>query len=235
MLWPDQNPLGKRLSKPVGEDPAVYWRVVGIVGDVRSGGLDRAPAPTVYRPYSQKGGLAFSLVIRAAASPRELTKTVRERIGRVDPDVPLPEIRTMPEIIENSVRPRRFQASLLSAFAMLAVVLAAIGIYGVVAHTVTQRRKEIGVRLALGAGQREIRNLILKNGMAPVFAGLAAGLLLAAILTRVIASLLFEVRPLDPLAFLSASLILAIAAALPCWLNARDAARIDPMVALRFE
>jgi len=147
----------------------------------------------------------------------------------------VPEMRTMPAVIAKSVEVRRFQAWLLSAFALVAVLLAAIGIYGVVAYSVAQRRKEIGVRIALGARQRDVGNLVFRNGMAPVLAGLAAGLLAAAFLSRLIASLLFQVSALNPLTYLVAPLILVIAAALPCWLTSRQAARIDPVVALRLE
>jgi putative ABC transport system permease protein len=234
ILWPTENPLGKRLIRPF-ENPGVYWRVVGIVGDVRSGGLDRDPTPLIYRSYEQRGGGVFSLVVRTSIAPDALAKAVREAVGRVDADIPVPEIRTMPATIARSVQQRRFQASLLGAFALVAVLLAAIGIYGVVAYSVLQRRKEIGVRLALGASQPDLRRLILKNGMVPVFAGLGAGLLAASLLARLIASLLFEVGTLDPLTFIGAPLILVLAAAIPCWLNARQASQIDPMDALRFD
>ena len=234
-LWPGENPLGKRVSRPVTEPPGVYWRVVGIVGDVRSGGLDRAPTPAVYRPYGQKGGTLFSLVIRAAVPPESLAKTVRQALGRVDPDVPVPEIRPMAQVIAESVQQREFHALLLSSFALLAVLLAAVGIYGVVAFSVMQRRKEIALRLALGARAEDLHRMIIRSGMAPVCAGLGAGLLAAAFLARLIASLLFEVRPLDPLIFIGALLILVFAAAIPCWLSARQASRIDPILALRLE
>ena len=217
------------------ENQGVYWRVVGIVGDVRSGGLDRVPPLTVYRPYGQQGGAVFSLAVRTAIAPDVLAKTVRETVRGVDPDVPVPEVRSMAATISRSVQQRRFQASLLTAFALTAVLLAAVGIYGVVAYSVLQRRKEIGVRLALGAAQADLRRLIFKNGMAPVFLGLSAGLPAAAFLARLIASMLFEVGALDPLTFIGAPLVLVLAAAIPCWLNARQAARIDPMVALRLD
>jgi putative ABC transport system permease protein len=234
LLWPGQNPIGKRLIRPF-ENLGVYWRVVGIVGDVRSGGLDRAPTPLVYRSYEQQGGASFSLVVRTAITPDALATVVREALSRVDADIPVPEIRTIPAAIAESVQQRRFQALLLGAFAFVAVLLAATGIYGVLAYSVLQRRKEIGVRIALGADQHHVRGLILKSGMAPVFAGLGAGLLASTFLARIIASLLFEVSTLDPLTFIGAPLILVITAVIPCWLNARRAARIEPVVALRID
>jgi predicted permease len=234
-LWPGENPIGKRFSKPVTEDPAAYWRVIGVVGDVRSRGLDQNPIPTIYRPYSQKGAAVFSFAIRTAIAPDALADTVRQAARKADPDIPAPTITTMPEVIAQSVRQRRFQALLLASFGVVAVLLAAIGIYGVVGYSVQQRRKEMGVRLALGAGPRQLRSLIFRNGMSPVFAGLGLGLLAAASLGRLIASLLFEVKPLDPVTFLCAPVVLVTAALVPCWLNARRAMRIDPVIALRYD
>ena len=182
---------------------------------------------------NQKGSAALSIAIRAGIAPDALANTERQSIRRVNPDIPVMGVRTMPEIISQSMRERRFRALLLSAFGLLAVSLAAIGIYGVVAYSVLQRRKEMGVRLAPGAAPEHLHRLIFQTGMGPVFAGLGAGLLAAASLARLIASLLFEVRPLDPPTFVCASLVLVFVAFLPCWLNARRAARTDPVVALR--
>ena len=152
-----------------------------------------------------------------------------------NPDIPVPEIRAMPAMIAKSLQQRRFQASLLGAFALVAVLLAAMGIYGVVAYSIMQRRMEIGVRIALGAKQRDIGNLVFRSGMAPVFIGLATGLVAAVFLARVIASLLFQMSALNPITFILAPLILLLCGALPCWLTVRQAARIDPVVALRLE
>jgi len=180
ILWPGDNALGKRLIRPF-ENLGVHWRVVGIVGDVRSGGLDRAPAITIYRPYGQRGGTVFSLVVRTVIAPEALSQAVRESVARVDAGIPAPEIRTMPHIIARSLQQRQFQASVLAAFALVAVLLAAIGIYGVVAYSVFQRRKEIGVRIALGAESWDIRRIVLKDGMTPVLCGLIVGLMASAL------------------------------------------------------
>ena len=209
--------------------------MIGIVGDLLSAGLDRAPMPAFYRLYEQAGTRSFSILVRTALAPEAVAKSVRDAVSRIDSEIPVPEMRTMPGIIAKSVQPRRFQAALLSGFAAVAVLLAAIGIYGVVAYSVAQRRKDIGVRIALGAKQRDVGNLVFRNGMAPVFLGLGIGMFAAAVLARFIASLLFEVSTLDPTTFIGAPVVLVIAAALPCWLTARQAARIDPVVALRLE
>ena len=237
ILWPGEDPIGKRVLRFTSLQ---LLRVIGVVGDVRSTGLDRAPKPAIYRLFNQTGGAryggtAFSIVLRSALPPDALAKPVRDAIWRVDPDTPVPEIRSMPSIIVKSVHPRRFQVALLSAFGSVAVLLAVIGIYGVVAYSVAQRRKEIGLRIALGAKQVDIGTLVFRNGMAPVFIGLGTGLLAATFFTRLLASLLFEVSTLDPLTFVATPLVLVLAAAVPCWLTARHAAQIDPVVALRLE
>src|SRR5262249_52737307 len=151
-----------------------FSRVVGIVGDIRSSGLDRTPVAAVYRPYEQRGGrlTAFGLVVQTNAAPEALIGAMREGVMHVDPGVPVAEIRPTDALIARSVQPRRFQAALLSAFALIAVLLAAIGIYGVVAYSILQRRKEIGVRIALGADRQHISRLVFQNGMTPVAVGL---------------------------------------------------------------
>ena len=235
-IWPGQDPIGKRLNKFV-EAKGDYSRVIGVVGDVLSGGLDRAATPTVYRPYTQRGGrpYAFSIVIQAAIGSQALAAPFRAALSRFDPDVPVTELRPMPAVIGRSVQTRLFQASLLSAFAFVAVLLAAVGIYGVVSYSVLQRRKEIGVRVALGADQQDISRLVFQNGMTPVLVGLVAGLLAAVLFSKMMASLLFQTHSWDPAAFIAAPSILVLAAALPCWLTSRQAAHIDPMDALRLE
>jgi putative ABC transport system permease protein len=236
-IWPGQDPIGRRVNKPGSEAKDDFSRVVGVVGDVRSSGLDRAPVAAIYRPYEQRGGrpTAFGIVVQTDAAPQALIGAMRGVVRRVDPGVPVPEIRPMDALIARSVQPRLFQAALLSAFALIAVLLAAVGIYGVVAYSISQRRKEIGVRIALGADRQDISRLVFQNGMTPVAVGLSIGLLAACLFARLMASLLFQVHALDPLSFTVAPLVLVLAAAAPCWLTARHAARIDPVDALRLE
>jgi predicted permease len=235
-MWPGQDPIGKRVRKSI-EPADAYSRVVGVVGDVLSSALDRVSTPAVYRPYTQRGGraTAVTLVIQAAVPPAALATPLREAISRLDPDVPVAALRPIQDVITGSVQTRLFQTSLLSAFALIAVLLATIGIYGVVAYSILQRRKEIGVRVALGANPKDVSQLVFRNGLAPVLSGLTAGLVAAPLFSGLVASLLFRVPVLDPVTFLVTPLVLILAAAVPCWLIARKASLIDPMDALRLE
>jgi putative ABC transport system permease protein len=235
-MWPGQDPIGKRVRKS-NEAADAYSRVVGVVGDVLANALDQVSTPAVYRPYTQRGGrpAAITLVIQATVPPASLATPLRQAISRLDPDGTVEALRPMQDVIAGSVQTRLFQTSLLSAFALVAVLLAAIGIYGVVAYTILQRRKEIGVRVALGANAKDVSQLVFRNGLAPVVIGLASGLVAALLFCRLLASLLFRVRVLDPVTFLAAPLVLILAAAVPCWLIARKASRIDPIDALRLE
>jgi FtsX-like permease family len=214
-----------------------YSRVVGVVGDVLSSALDRVSTPAVYRPYTQRGGRpsAVYVVIQAYVPPAALTTPFRRALSHLDPDIPALELSPMPKVIAGSVQMRRFQTGLLTAFASVAVLLAAIGLYGVVAYSILQRRKEIGVRVALGANPKNVSQLVFRNGLAPVVSGLAAGLVAASLFSRLLASLLFRVSVFDPVTFLVTPLVLILAAGVPCWLIARRASHIDPMDALRIE
>lgn len=232
LFWPGENPIGKRISG--AGTPRKWLRVVGVAGDVLSAGLDRPSTPSVYRPYSQYPEVTFRLVAQTAL-PAAFDKALHDAVNRVDPDLPVPEVRTISELVGQSAQQRRFQAIVLSVFAFAAVLLAAIGIYGVVATGIQQRRKEIGLRMALGADSRDVTQLVFRNGMAPVLAGLFAGVVMAMLLARLIASLLFQVSTLDLITFAGAPLVLAAAGALPCWLTARHARRIDPAVCLRID
>ncbi len=230
-IWPGEHPIGKRFRHYFSSG---WLRVVGVVGDVRSAGLDRNPPLVIYRTWPDRFR-QLSLVVRTATSPRDLIPALREKIWKVDPGMPVPEPRTMSEVVSNSVAQRRFQTMLIAVFAGIALLLAAIGTYGVVAYAVLQRRREIGIRIALGADPREIRDLMLGRGMAPVAAGLTAGIIAAIFVSRFIAGLLFEVRTLDPTTFLIAPLLLAFAGALPCYIAATRASRTDPSRALQLE
>lgn len=208
---------------------------MGVVADVLSSALDRVSTPAVYRPYTQRGGRpsAVNVVIQASAPPAALATPFRKAISQLDPDVPVLELRPMGDVIAGSVQMRRFQTWLLTAFALIAVLLAAIGIYGIVAYSILQRRKEIGVRVALGANPMSVSRLVFQIGLAPVVSGLTAGLVAASLFSKLLASLLFRVTVFDPVTFLVAPLMLMLSASVPCWLIARKASRIDPMEALR--
>src|SRR5262249_13209593 len=156
-LWPGEHPIGRKLRHWFGDG---WVRVVGVVSDVRSLGLDQAPPPLIYGPFSQRAGTEFSILVRTAMEPQAVERTVREQVWKADSRIPVQAIRRMREIVSQSIAARRMQTGLLSPFAVTAVLLAAIGVYGVVAYSVRKRRREIAIRLALGADQRHVRGLI---------------------------------------------------------------------------
>jgi predicted permease len=232
-FWPDQDPIGRRIAHV--STPDAFYRVIGVVSDVRAEGLDRPPSRTIYRLLWQRPDTQFSIVMQTRLAPKFLSRAVREAVWSVDSAIPVPEVHAFSNNVESSVEQRRFQALLLSVFAGIAALLASLGIYGVVAYAVLQRRKEFGVRIVLGADHREIRRLVFTHGMAPVIIGLAIGALVAMSAARWIGGLLFHVSALDPSSFLEASLLLMLTSALPCWLTARQASRTDPAEALRLD
>jgi putative ABC transport system permease protein len=233
MLWPGQHPIGKRVSRD--EKHRSWLRVIGVAGDVLSAGLDRPSTPAIYWPFSQYGTAAFSVVIRTADISDGFRASLRRAVAQIDPEIPVREIRTISESIGRSTQQRRFQTALFTAFALIAVLLAAIGVYGVVAYSLVQRRREIGLRIALGADPRDVIHLVFRSGMSPVLVGLVVGVGMATLLGQAMASLLFNVSTRDPITFLLSPLVLVLAGAVPCGLIARRALRIDPGVCLRVE
>ena len=231
-LWPGENPIGKRVSR--AENVRTWLRIVGVAGDVLSAGLDRPSTPAIYRPYSKYGKPGFSLVVQTADS-HGFRDSLRRAVANVDAEIPVPEVRTISELMGKSTQQRRFQTALFTVFALTATLLAAIGVYGVVAYSLVQHSKEIGLRVALGADPKDVMQLVFRNGMAPVLVGLVGGVAMATVLARAMASLLFSVSTLDPITFMVSPLALASAGAVPCWLIARWAVRIDPGVCLRVE
>jgi predicted permease len=235
-LWPGENPLGKQFYP--GSDEKTLAEVIGVVADIRTVALDEPPLMMVYlpagcaRPWS---GSYSSLVVRAAVAPSALASAVRGAIQSVDSGVPIQYLRPMSEIVWESVGVRRFQMGLASLFAVFALLLAALGIYGVVSYSVARRRQELGIRMALGAQGADLRNLVLLQGMSPVVVGWAAGVLAALVAGRVIRSLLFGVTAQDPLTIAGVTLVVWVTAALACYIPARRAMKVDPMVALRYE
>jgi putative ABC transport system permease protein len=232
LLWPGESPIGRRISR---DEPVRTWmRVVGVAGDLLSAGLDRPTSPAVYRLYSRYALTSFKLVVKTAGS-NGFGQTLRRAIANTDAEIPVPEVRTLADLIGKSVRQHRFQTTLFVIFAVSAVLLAAIGIYGVVAYAVLQRRMEIGLRIALGADARNVMRLVFQHGMIPVLAGIAAGLAMASIFSKVVNSLLFNTSALDPIPFIASVAVLGLAGAIPCLMNARQTLRIDPAVCLRLE
>jgi predicted permease len=230
-IWPGQDPLGRKIE--AGNNQIL--EVVGVTPDIRSTSLDQEPVNMLYQPYWQRPQPSSSLVVRTAADPRGLAPLLRRMVWEVDGDVPVPEVRTLEEVMSRSVADRRFQVLLIVAFAAAALALAAFGTYGVVSYAVARRRAELGIRMALGANRGDVLRMVLGQGMMPVLAGLAAGALVSLAVGRYLASLLFGVSPRDPLAFAAASAVLLIVAAAACLAPARRATMVNPIEALRFE
>jgi putative ABC transport system permease protein len=234
-FWPNQNPVGKRLVP----DPAMFkktsWEIVGVVGDVKHFGVAEPTHPTIYRPFAQESFPLLAFTIRAQVPPMSLAEEVREAIWSVDKDQPISKIITMQEAAAESVTLRKVSMILLASFAALAVFLALIGLYGVMAYLVNQRTHEIGVRMALGARPLDISKLVLRQGLRLAAVGIGLGVAAALALTRVLTSLLFGVRPHDPGTFAVVAALLAAVALVASYLPARRATKVDPMVALRYE
>ena len=232
-FFPNENPLGQRIT--VGDGGPNPCEIVGVVCDVKGSGLDAAVDAEMYLPMLQRCWGYVELVARTAGDPLAVANTVRDEVWALDKDQPLHNIRTLDQLVTNSVAQRRFAMLLLGIFAGVALVLAGVGIYGLMAYTVTQRTHEIGIRMALGAQTVDVLKLVIGRGMVLAGAGIAVGLPTAFGLTRLMSSLLFEIKPTDGVTFTSVVLILATIAVLACLVPARRAAKVDPMEALRYE
>jgi predicted permease len=236
-LWPGENPLGKQFR--TGSDERPLTEIVGVVADIRTVALDEPPLLMVYLPAGPSArnwsGAHASLVVRSTIAPAALGPAVRDVIQNVDSGVPILHLRPMTEIVSESVGVRRFQMALVSLFAIIALLLSGLGIYGVVGYSVARRRQELGIRMALGARGSHLRNLVLMQGMSPVLAGWAAGVLAAMIAGGMLRGLLFGVTARDPLTIAGVTAVVLMTAALACYIPARRAMQVDPMVALRYE
>jgi predicted permease len=233
-LWPGQNPLGKRFH--LGDPSAPALEVIGVAGDVSAGSLQKQANPTVYLPYWQRfDQRRCTLIVRTSMEPSVIASAVRAEIRWLDPELPVQQFRTMDEIVSSSVGQRRFQLTLVMLFAAIALLLAALGIYGVVSYSVAQRKNEMGIRVALGATGSDLRSLVLRQGLAPVVIGLATGLAAALAMGRVLSGLLFGVAATDPLTMGTVAAVLLTVAAMACYFPALRATRSDPLVALRYE
>jgi putative ABC transport system permease protein len=236
--FPAGDALGKRIA--FQSDAPVWYEIVGVAGNIKHRGLDAGDRPELYVPYRQPLFTGWTVrpmyvVVRTGIDPLEAVSAVRRELARVDPEQPLSDVRTMAERIDRSLTPRRFNATLLALFAALALTLAAVGIYGLVGYSVTERTHEIGVRLALGATRRDVVTMVLRQGMTMAILGAALGVVASFAVVRVIAGLLFGVSPGDPATFTAIPLLLLAVALAACYVPARRATQVDPMLALRAE
>ncbi|HET7840443.1 MAG TPA: ABC transporter permease, partial [Terriglobia bacterium] len=231
-FWPNENPVGKRIRMGADEK---WSEIVGVVGDVRQHQLGEAPRPMMYAPYAQDPWPFMDIAVRTSQEPGSMAAEIQRAIQATDKDEPVYNVRTMEEIVSRSVSSRRFMLALLALFAGLALILTAVGIYGVISFSVTERTHEIGVRMALGARRDDVLGLVVRRGMLLTLTGLAIGIAGALGLTRFLAGMLYEVKPADPLTFLVVALGLAFVAFLASYIPARRATKVDPMVALRYE
>jgi putative ABC transport system permease protein len=228
--WPNEDPLGKRLR--IIKSP--WLTIVGVVGDVHHTGLNSKPNPEIYLSYLQEPSTVLAVMMRTSVDPLQLAAAARQEISQIDKELPV-TITTMDQIFSNSVSGQRFNALLLGIFASLALILASIGVFGVINYSVAQRIHEIGIRLALGAQRRDVFKLIVGHGLILALAGVTIGAIGAIALTRLMAGLLFGVSPTDITTFVSVSLLVVVVATFACYLPARRATRVDPLVALRYE
>jgi putative ABC transport system permease protein len=229
----DRDPLAQQIS--FGPPPASWSEVVGVVADTRDHALEQEAIPEIFVPYVQQPSFNMAFVLRTPGSPQALVAAVRKAVEGIDRNQPLSETTTMDEVIASLVAPQRFQMMLLGLFAMLALVLAAVGIYGVVSYSCSQRVHEFGVRMALGAERRDLLGLVIRQGARLALIGVCVGLGGALALTRFLSSMLYSIKPTDPATLLAVSLLLAVVALLASYIPARRATKVDPMVALRYE
>ena len=241
-FWPGEDPIGKHITLTFF--PGVVREVVGVVGDVKTDGLDQTrPPAALYVPFRQLvvpagevwRSFPMTLVVRSSPNPASISSAVTNAVHEVDGTIPVRDVRTMDQLVTNSLSQQRFSLSLLSAFALLALILAAIGIYSVLSYSVRRRVQEIGVRLALGASLSDVLRMIVFEGMRPTLLGVTVGTVGALALARVMASLIYGVKPTDAITFLSVAVVLSVVALVASIIPAYRAAKVDPMVALRYE
>ncbi|HEX2328545.1 MAG TPA: FtsX-like permease family protein, partial [Candidatus Angelobacter sp.] len=238
-FFPNQDPIGRRLQ--TGDpDPKSPWEtIIGVVGDVKYSGLDAPPAPTLYVPFNDEGWATWSysmyLLVQTETDPASIVPALRRELASMDTNLPLARVRTMDRVVEESVVQERFRTWLVGSFAAIALLLATIGIYGVISYSVSQRTREIGVRMALGALKGDVLKLVLSQGLRLVGVGLIIGIVGSLLATRLMGTLLFGVTPTDLVSYVAMSLVLCLIALLACFIPAQRAMKVDPTVALRYE
>ena len=232
-FFPGEDPIGQRIQITNGNED---WReVVGIVRDVKSAGIDHEVIPQSYEPFYQQPSPSLWIVVRFTGDPAALPAAVRQKLAEIDRDQPIAQLRLMDEIVADSFARPRFAVTLMSGFSLIALLIAAVGIYGMMSYRVVQQTREMGIRLALGATPSDVLAKVLSEGMAIIGCGLLAGTAASLALAQVLQSLLFETNPRDPAALAAVSGILALVGLLACWLPARRATKVDPLIALRSE
>jgi putative ABC transport system permease protein len=229
-FFPDEDPLDKRIG--LGNS---FWTIIGIAGNVRNQGIEKEPRAEMFLPHGQTSQNFSTIVVRANDDPLKLASAVRSVVKSLDKDQPLYDIKTVEQGISDSLVSQRFNMILMVTFAAVALILAGVGLYGVMAYSVAQRTHEIGIRMALGARRPDVMKMVVGQGMTLVGAGLGIGLVAALGLMQLVETLLFGVKVTDPMTYMTVSLLLVVVALLACWIPARRATKVDPMIALRYE
>jgi putative ABC transport system permease protein len=229
--FPDEDPIGQGID--IGNGTDGFYEIVGVVGNTRQDSLDAAPAPTMYVPYTQSAFSTVWVVARTSGDPAQLASAARQTVSAIDGTLPAYSMTPLSTVLSDSVAQRRFSMLLLAFFAVVALFLASVGLYGVVAYNVSQRTQEIGLRMAIGAQRGDVLKMIVGGGMKLALAGVVIGTLGALALSRLVEAMLYDVTPFDPASYAATSALLLAVAAAACYVPARRATRVDPLVALR--
>jgi putative ABC transport system permease protein len=233
-LWHGESPIGQRIK--IGPPENEPWlMIVGVVGNVKNVGLDAGMEFATYEPHAQRPWSGMQLLVRTKNNPLNAASAIREEIARIDTDIHVFDVTTMDKHVSTSITQRSFNTLILGIFAAIALILAATGIYGVMAYAVSQRTHEMGIRMALGAKQADVLRLVIGQGMVLTVVGIVVGIILSIWLTRFLADLLFFVSPTDLITFAGISVLLTLVSAAACFVPARRATKVDPMIALRYE
>ena len=233
--FPNQDPLGKEMRFGFPPNSNVSREIVGIVGDIRDAALSRKPEPMMYVPFAQAPLYGGEVVVRSSLSASSVAAGIRDAVRSIDKNLPVTDIESFDDALGQSISQERFHTFLLASFSAIALMLAAIGIFGVISYSASQRTREIGIRIALGAERRDILRLILGQGTRLALFGLGIGVVAAFLLTHLMSSLLYGVSATDPVTFGSVTIILLAVALIACYIPARHAMHVDPVVALRYE
>jgi putative ABC transport system permease protein len=234
MWWPGEDPLGKRIKLGrLGRADALWTTVVGVVADSRTESLEDANVPQVYLSSWQRTDRGLAIFLRGSLDPAQLPEQARALVQSLDPELPVFGAKRLPDVVSGSLAERRFSMEMVLLFALTALLLAGIGVYGTISYIVSGRTRDIGIRIALGAQRKTILHMVLSQGLTLALAGAAVGLVGAWIVSHLMAGLLYGVSPSDPLTFISLTVVLVIVALAACYIPARRAMRVDPIVALR--